>query len=86
MAFPDQLARPPGREPAALRKRDRTARELDNEVAQRIFAIGLTLQSAAAIAVDPLVRDRIDQAISDAEAVIQLIRDTVFDHEHRPDD
>lgn len=86
MAFPHQLAQPPGREPAVLRKRDRPARELDNEVTQRIFAIGLTLQSAAAIAVDPLLRDRIEKAISDAESVIQLIRDTIFDREYRPDD
>jgi signal transduction histidine kinase len=86
MAFPHELAPPPGREPTVVRERDHTARGLENEIVQRIFAIGLTLQDAAAIAADPLVRDRIEKAISDAQSVIQIIRDAVFDGERRPGD
>ena len=86
MASPYELARPPGPEPTLAGERDRTARRLESEVIQRIFAIGLTLQDAAAIAVDPLVRDRIEKAISDTESVIQIIRNTVLDGEHRPGD
>ena len=86
MASPYELARPPGREPAVVAERDRPARGFENAVVQRIFAIGLTLQDAAAAAVDPQVRDRIEKAISDTESVIQIIRDTVFGGEHSPDD
>ncbi|HXZ74347.1 MAG TPA: hypothetical protein VEH31_26240 [Streptosporangiaceae bacterium] len=86
MASPYELARPPRPEPAVVGERDRHARGIENEVIQRIFAIGLTLQGAAAIAADPLVRDRIENAISDSESLIQMIRDTVFGGEHRPGD
>jgi len=86
MASANELARPPGPEPAAVADRDRIACKLENEVTQRIFAIGLTLQGAAAVAADPLVRRRIEDAISDTETVIQIIRDTVFGPEQGPDD
>lgn len=69
----------PGGDAGILRERDRIATELQNEVIQRVFAIGLNLESTAAITVDPLVRRRVEQAIGDLDHLVQVIRDTVFD-------
>jgi two-component system, NarL family, sensor histidine kinase DevS len=66
-----------------MRERDRIAAELQNEVIQRVFAIGLNLQSTAALTGDPAVRRRVDQAIDDLDHVVQVIRDAVFHLEAR---
>ena len=68
----------PGRDAGILRERDRIGAELQNEVIQRVFAIGLHLQNTASITVDPLVRRRVEQAIDDLDHVVRVIRDTVF--------
>jgi len=68
---------------AVWRERERIAAELRNEVVQRVFSVGLSLQSAAARAADPLVRRRVEQATEDLDHVIQIIRDTVFGLEHQ---
>ncbi len=80
MASPAQPPRAPGqdRDLAVLLERDRIATQLQSEVIQRIFAIGLTLQSAAAKAADPLMRRQIEKAIDDTDDVAKIIRDTVF--------
>jgi two-component system, NarL family, sensor histidine kinase DevS len=78
MASPGEPAQPPGRDADIVRERDRIAAELQNEVIQRIFAIGLNLQSTAAITAEPVVRRRVDQAINDLDHVVQVIRDAVF--------
>jgi two-component system, NarL family, sensor histidine kinase DevS len=75
-----------GAELAVLRDRDRLAGELRNEVIQRIFAVGLSLESAAALAEDPAVRDRIAKAVSDLDYVIRVVRDAVFALEARLQD
>lgn len=72
-----------GGDASILAERDRIAAELQHEVIQRVFAIGLNLESAAAIAVDPLVRRRVEQAIGDLDHLVRVIRDTVFDLETR---
>lgn len=71
----------PGDDADVLRERDRIAAELQTDVIQRVFAIGLNMQGTAAIAIDPVVRRRVDQAIADLDRVVQIIRDTVFDLE-----
>jgi signal transduction histidine kinase len=80
MASPGEPAQPPGpgRDAEVLRERDRIAGELQNEVIQRIFSIGLHLQSTAAIAIDPLVRNRVEQATNDLDHVVRVLRDAVF--------
>jgi signal transduction histidine kinase len=85
MGSPGGAARPPdpGGEADILSERDRIAAELRNEVIQRVFAIGLNLQGTAAIAKDPLVRDRVDQAVSDLDHVVRIVRDAVFHLEAR---
>jgi hypothetical protein len=65
------------------RERDRIAAELQNEVIQRVFAIGLKLQGTAAMANDPAVRRRVQGAVNDLDHVIRIIRDTVFSFETR---
>ncbi len=85
MTLADDPARPQrhARQPDAVRERDRTAAELQDHVIQAIFAIGLHLQDTAAITVDPLVRRRVERALSDLDDVIRLIRNTVFGPSHR---
>jgi two-component system, NarL family, sensor histidine kinase DevS len=80
MASPAKPPRAPGQDHdlAVLLERDRIATQLQNEVIQRIFAIGLTLQSAAAKTADPLMRRQIEKAIDDIDDVVKTIRDTVF--------
>lgn len=73
----------PGRDADLAREHDRIAAELQNEVIQRVFSIGLHLQGTAAITADPLVRRQVDQAINDLDHVIRVIRDTVFDLQAR---
>jgi two-component system, NarL family, sensor histidine kinase DevS len=80
MASPSEPAQPPGPgyDAEILRERDRIAAELQNEVIQRIFAIGLDLQGTAAITADPLVRRRVEQTVTDLDHVVQFIRGAVF--------
>jgi hypothetical protein len=51
------------------------------EVAEGIFAAGLALEDAAAVA-DPLVRRRIEKAISTLDDVIRIARSAAFGTEH----
>jgi two-component system, NarL family, sensor histidine kinase DevS len=73
----------PGHDADILRERDRIAAELQNEVIQRVVAIGLNLQNTAAMTIDPLVRRRVGQAVDDLDHLVQVIRNTVFDLEDR---
>jgi signal transduction histidine kinase len=61
-----------------LEDRDRIARDMHDHVIQRLFATGLSLQSAARLAGEPAVRDRIDGAVDEVDAVIKDIRHTIF--------
>ena len=80
MTLADDPARPQrrARQPDAVRERDRTAAELQDQVIKAIFAVGLHLQGTAAITVDPLVRRQVENALSDLDDVIRLIRNTAF--------
>ena len=77
--FPSDPLRPSGqdRDLAVLLEHDRIATQLQNEVIHRIFAIGLTLQSAAAKVAGPLMR-QVEKAIDDIDGVVKIIRDNVF--------
>ena len=66
---------------ALLRDRERIARDLHDLVIQRLFATGLTLQSAMRLAEaggEDLVR-RIQQATDDIDETIRQIRSTIFE-------
>jgi signal transduction histidine kinase len=71
---------------AALEDRDRIARDLHDHVIQRLFAVGLGLQSTATRANEPAIRARLAQAIGELDETITQIRTTIFDlHSTIPD-
>jgi two-component system, NarL family, sensor histidine kinase DevS len=64
---------------AALEDRDRIARDLHDHVIQRLFAVGLGLQSTAGGADEPAIRARLAQAVEELDDTISQIRTTIFD-------
>jgi signal transduction histidine kinase len=64
---------------AILADRDRIARDLHDVVIQRLFAAGLTLQSAIRRVDDRSLADRLRQTIDDLDATIHDIRGTIFE-------
>jgi signal transduction histidine kinase len=68
-----------------LEDRDRIARDMHDHVIQRLFATGLSLQSAARLAEHPVVRTRLDEAVDNLDAAIKDIRRTIFElHRDNP--
>jgi signal transduction histidine kinase len=63
---------------AALEDRDRIARDLHDHVIQRLFAVGLGLQSTAGRADEPAIRARLAQAVEELDETISQIRTTIF--------
>ncbi len=64
--------------------RERIARDLHDTVIQRLFATGLSLQSALPLAQDVEMQSRITEAISDLDATIRQVRTTIFALEPPP--
>lgn len=62
--------------------RARIARDLHDDVIQRLFAVGLQLQASLRTIVDHDARASISQSIDDLDQTIQQIRTTIFDLEH----
>ncbi|MBL0748364.1 GAF domain-containing sensor histidine kinase [Nocardioides baculatus] len=58
--------------------RDRIGRDLHDLVIQRLFAVGLGLQSLAHMSHDPQVGPRLEQAIDDLDGTIKDIRRAIF--------
>jgi signal transduction histidine kinase len=67
-----------------LEDRDRIARDLHDVVIQRLFGIGMSLQTAAQIAVRPEVADRVKTAVAELDQTIRDIRTAIFQLQHRP--
>lgn len=70
-----------------LADRDRIARDLHDLAIQRLFATGMTLQSAQRFVEHPEASERLDRAIDDLDETIKIIRTTIFglrDHEAAP--
>jgi signal transduction histidine kinase len=59
--------------------RDRIARDLHDHVIQRLFATGLSLQSTVRRAGDPVVQQRIQQAVEELDQTVREIRTAIFD-------
>jgi signal transduction histidine kinase len=74
------------RELTVLADRDRIAADLRDKVIQRMFAAGLTLQSAASRAADGEVQRRIEASIDELDQAVRLLRDAIFGLEQRSDD
>ena len=70
---------------AVVADRERIARDLHDTVIQRLFATGLTLQSAVPFVQVPRVGERIRQAVDDLDETIRQIRTSIFALEHRAD-
>jgi signal transduction histidine kinase len=72
-------------EMAVVADRERIARDLHDTVIQRLFATGLTLQTAMPFVEVPRVGERVQQAIDDLDETIRQIRSSIFALEHRTD-
>ncbi|QOV33737.1 GAF domain-containing sensor histidine kinase [Streptomyces ferrugineus] len=63
---------------ALLQDRDRIARDLHDLAIQRLFATGMTLQSAGRFIEHKEASDRVDRAVEDLDETIKIIRSTIF--------
>ncbi|MGW2248749.1 GAF domain-containing protein [Kitasatospora sp. NPDC001660] len=63
---------------AMLEDRDRIARDLHDLAIQRLFATGMTLQSAARFIDHSGASDRVLRAVGDLDETIKIIRSTIF--------
>ncbi|WST42288.1 GAF domain-containing protein [Streptomyces sp. NBC_01167] len=61
-----------------LEDRDRIARDLHDLAIQRLFATGMTLQSAARLVEHAGAAERVSRAVSDLDETIKIIRSTIF--------
>ncbi|GHB31630.1 histidine kinase [Streptomyces xanthochromogenes] len=61
-----------------LEDRDRIARDLHDLAIQRLFATGMTLQSAQRFVDHPEAGERLSRAIDDLDDTIKIIRSTIF--------
>ncbi len=66
-------------EVALLEDRDRIARDLHDAVIQRLFAVGLSLQSLARPPLASETVERLGQAIADIDETIRQIRSSIFE-------
>ncbi len=63
---------------ALFEDRDRIGRDLHDLVIQRLFAVGLSLQSVSQMSELPQVTERIEEAVDDLDATIKDIRRSIF--------
>ncbi|WP_399431186.1 GAF domain-containing protein [Streptomyces sp. WAC05374] len=63
---------------ALLEDRDRIARDLHDLAIQRLFATGMTLQSAARLIDHQGAAERVERAVGDLDETIKIIRSTIF--------
>jgi signal transduction histidine kinase len=60
-------------------ERERIARDLHDTVIQRLFATGLSLQSAARLAEQHEVEERIQQAVDELDVTVREVRSSIFE-------
>ncbi|CAL9649744.1 sensor histidine kinase [Streptomyces sp. enrichment culture] len=63
---------------AVLQDRDRIARDLHDLAIQRLFATGMTLQSAGRFIEHQAAAERVVRAVDDLDETIKIIRSTIF--------
>ncbi|MCS0604214.1 GAF domain-containing sensor histidine kinase [Streptomyces sp. LP11] len=71
---------------ALLEDRDRIARDLHDLAIQRLFATGMTLQSAGRFIEHPEASERVLRAVDDLDETIKIIRSTIFGLRARDED
>ncbi|MBF6445159.1 GAF domain-containing sensor histidine kinase [Nocardia farcinica] len=67
------------RELDVVSERDRIARDLHDHVIQRLFAVGLSLQSTVSRARAPEIKTRLMDTVNDVQSIVQEIRHSIFD-------
>jgi len=67
-----------------LEDRDRIARDLHDVVIQRLFGVGMSLQTAAQMAARPELAERLKTAVDDLDQTIRDVRMAIFQLHHRP--
>ncbi len=60
-------------------ERERIARDLHDDVIQRVFAAGLSLQATAQMSSQPVVQERLSRVVDDLDVTIQHVRNTIFE-------
>lgn len=63
---------------ALIDERERIAREIHDGVVQGLFSVGLSLQAAAAMVAEDVVRDRIVSAVDGIDEAIKSLRGYIF--------
>lgn len=63
---------------AVSEDRDRIARDLHDLAIQRLFATGMTMQSAQRFVDHPRAAERLQRAVNDLDTTIKIIRSTIF--------
>jgi len=66
-----------------LEERERIARDLHDDVIQRLFATGLSLQAVSQMVSEPLATERIMRAVDDLDVSIRQVRSTIFELQQR---
>ncbi|MFF8941499.1 GAF domain-containing protein [Streptomyces sp. NPDC014864] len=69
-----------------LEDRDRIARDLHDLAIQRLFATGMTLQSAGRFVEHTEAKERVLRAVDDLDETIKIIRSTIFGLRTRSDE
>ena len=64
---------------ATIADRERIARDLHDTVIQRLFAVGLSLQSTIRLIEDRSARDRLSHAVDDLDTTVRDIRAAIFE-------
>jgi signal transduction histidine kinase len=62
-----------------LDERERIARDLHDDVIQRLFATGMSLEAVAQTMTDPVAEGRVRRAVDDLNTSIRQIRSTIFE-------
>jgi signal transduction histidine kinase len=64
---------------ALLADRDRIARDLHDQVIQRLFATGMGLETVTRLVTEPTVQARLHRAVDDLDRTIRDIRGTIYE-------
>jgi len=67
------------RELTLSEERERLARDLHDTVIQRLFGVGLALQTSLAMIENDVVRGRINNVLDELDTTIHEIRTTIFE-------
>jgi signal transduction histidine kinase len=62
-----------------LDERERIARDLHDDVIQRLFATGMSLQAVAQMVNDPVAAQRIVRSVDELDVAIRQVRSTIFE-------